>query len=454
MILIFYFYFFTGAHCAFGIDYYVAKNGNDPNPGSEAQPWLTIQHAAVSVSGGDTVYVKEGTYNETVTMTKSGSSENSIVFEVYGADSVTLTGQFNLASQDFIVIRGFNIRDGDRGIYENAANGNPGSDYITIENCVIQNTTNQGIHIARGDYVTVNNCTIKDTGAHCIRTWGDHWVITNNDISNPGNEDGIHYSGDGHRIAYNYIHNINGTGHADGIQNSCGYNVIVEYNIIENARSTAVMQDCVIETENACDACIYRYNLIYHTQDFDKYGDPAGIGNRFRLYHSVGLEVIGNIFDGRGLATSSHAVSVSDKAYSHPSTVTIKNNIFYNNPGRNGYTGASSTDIDYNLYFNSGTPAQNNDFGSHSFQSDPKFENADNSASPGDSFDDIISVNWLRPDEKQNSPAIDAGTFYSGRDWQGLDIAHKAVPQGSAWDIGAYEFHQGPSPPTNLRIVQ
>ena len=51
--------------------YYVATNGNDANPGTLSQPWRTIQKAANTVSAGDTVYIREGTYNEYVTMKTS-----------------------------------------------------------------------------------------------------------------------------------------------------------------------------------------------------------------------------------------------------------------------------------------------------------------------------------------------------------------------------------------------
>ena len=35
---------------------YVAKAGNDSNPGTEAQPWLTIQKSADTIVAGDIVY--------------------------------------------------------------------------------------------------------------------------------------------------------------------------------------------------------------------------------------------------------------------------------------------------------------------------------------------------------------------------------------------------------------
>ena len=49
-----------GSACA--TTYYVAMTGDDGNPGTEAQPWATLQYAVASVSPGDTIIVQEGTY--------------------------------------------------------------------------------------------------------------------------------------------------------------------------------------------------------------------------------------------------------------------------------------------------------------------------------------------------------------------------------------------------------
>src|SRR5690606_28733359 len=46
----------------FAATYHVATTGNDANPGSAAQPWATLQHAADSIAAGDTVYVHAGNY--------------------------------------------------------------------------------------------------------------------------------------------------------------------------------------------------------------------------------------------------------------------------------------------------------------------------------------------------------------------------------------------------------
>jgi uncharacterized repeat protein (TIGR02059 family) len=42
--------------------YYVATNGSDSNPGTLAQPWLTIQKGFSSIAPGDILYIRGGTY--------------------------------------------------------------------------------------------------------------------------------------------------------------------------------------------------------------------------------------------------------------------------------------------------------------------------------------------------------------------------------------------------------
>lgn len=58
--------------------FYVAKNGNDNNPGTEVEPWLTIKKAANTLVAGETVYVRAGTYKEQVTVKNSGNAEKYI----------------------------------------------------------------------------------------------------------------------------------------------------------------------------------------------------------------------------------------------------------------------------------------------------------------------------------------------------------------------------------------
>lgn len=63
-----------------GNTYYVAKGGNDNNPGTFDSPWLTIQHAASTMVAGDTVDIETGTFNKIITVPNSGLSRAPVTF--------------------------------------------------------------------------------------------------------------------------------------------------------------------------------------------------------------------------------------------------------------------------------------------------------------------------------------------------------------------------------------
>src|SRR5271169_862802 len=66
-----------------GVIHYVSTTGNDSNPGTIGSPWLTIQHAANSVSAGAKVYVFGGVYKESVDFPASGTASAPITFQSY-----------------------------------------------------------------------------------------------------------------------------------------------------------------------------------------------------------------------------------------------------------------------------------------------------------------------------------------------------------------------------------
>ncbi|MBV6800110.1 DUF1565 domain-containing protein, partial [Xanthomonas euvesicatoria] len=50
---------------AVAADWYVAPTGNDGNPGTRAAPFASVMAAQAAASGGDTVYLRGGTYRLT-----------------------------------------------------------------------------------------------------------------------------------------------------------------------------------------------------------------------------------------------------------------------------------------------------------------------------------------------------------------------------------------------------
>ncbi len=73
--------------------YFVSKQGNDRNEGSESAPFLTIQKAAEVATAGDTVTVRKGTYREWVSPCHSGESFlKPIVFQAAKGEKVHIKG--------------------------------------------------------------------------------------------------------------------------------------------------------------------------------------------------------------------------------------------------------------------------------------------------------------------------------------------------------------------------
>ena len=113
-----------------GAIYYVSTDGSDSNPGTMGAPWLTIQHAANSVSAGATVYVFGGIYNESVNFPASGMASAPISFESYPGQTAVIDGTgvsccssnppssgnetqglINLVNLSYITLSGFEIRN-------------------------------------------------------------------------------------------------------------------------------------------------------------------------------------------------------------------------------------------------------------------------------------------------------------------------------------------------------
>ena len=87
----------------FGATYCVSNAGNDWNPGSQTQPFLTIQKAADVANAGDTVIVRAGTYVG-AKFSKSGTSAAPIVFKADPGAIVNTKGALN-SNNDNLWIR-------------------------------------------------------------------------------------------------------------------------------------------------------------------------------------------------------------------------------------------------------------------------------------------------------------------------------------------------------------
>ena len=82
-----------------GSDYYVATGGSDGSAGTIGSPFATIQHAADVAAGGDTIYIRGGTYREAVTISDAnGLAGSPVTFTNYNGEYVRISGTMAITS--------------------------------------------------------------------------------------------------------------------------------------------------------------------------------------------------------------------------------------------------------------------------------------------------------------------------------------------------------------------
>lgn len=108
-----------------GKTYYVAVNGNDANPCTQAAPCRSFNRAISLAQAGDVIHVMPGTYNQQLIISKSG-----ITFEGNGAliDTTAQNGIWVRENVSNVIVRGFNVtRTRSHAIFVQGS-------HVTIEN--------------------------------------------------------------------------------------------------------------------------------------------------------------------------------------------------------------------------------------------------------------------------------------------------------------------------------
>ena len=83
--------------CSQGGNYYVSTEGSDDNPGTPGRPFKTVQHVASLMQAGDTCFLMEGSYHESVLIRDlKGERKNPVVFMPYNQDEVWMDGSIEI----------------------------------------------------------------------------------------------------------------------------------------------------------------------------------------------------------------------------------------------------------------------------------------------------------------------------------------------------------------------
>ncbi len=412
--------------------YYVDQNhpeASDTNPGTESLPWLTIQKAADTIISGDTVYIKEGIYNEQVIPLNSGSYGNYITYLAYPGDTVTIDGTgiplpdwygvFDITGKSHIKVSGLRvINSTDSGILAWESN------HIIIENNYTYNTVSSGIGVWICSNIIIDGNEVElacnDGLQECITVAiTDTFEVMNNHVHHggPGNNGGEGIDtkeGSSNGIVYkNHVHDLNCLGIYVDAWDKHTYNIDVYQNTVHHcAHGITLASEAGGLLEN-----IRIYNNIAYNND--QVGIWIADWSSAPQQPMKDINVINNTLYNNGNEWGGGIFLM----HSDAENVVIRNNICSENLSfQIALEGIpiDSVTVDHNLidgymgYFGE-------IFGSDSVVGDPMFVNSAEA-------DFHLQL---------SSPAIDSG---SSVDAPNFDFDGNLRPQGAEYDIGAYEY--------------
>jgi len=433
--------------------YYVAKNGSDSNPGTEALPFLTITKAVNLLDEpDDRVYVKAGTYNERVLVyEKHGSAATPIRIQGWGADVPIIDGN-NVTGNGLVEINK--------------------SSYVNFDQFEVQNSPNAGIFI-----YNANNIKVRWNKVHGSRTAG---INASTSSSSPrGTTHSIRI--EGNRVYDNVRQNVTGNAsewqqglsafRADNVQiigNSVyeNYGEGVDYIMSSNGliSENRIRDNFSINLylDNAGDTVVER-NFIhsYGYTQFYRNGDPAGgIGLATETYYENGiatvnpldnLRIVNNIIlrTSNGIAYGNweadngmhDTLIANNTVYSSKyynlyiqngrngsnvhTTTRVENNIFVQDSSTKNYASAPTVGITYAYNAWYGGNSSSRIIGGGDVNSNPLFAELGG----WDDFDYKLTT---------GSPCINTGTTQTG--FTNDFFSATAVRSSGTWDIGADEF--------------
>lgn len=395
--------------------YYVAVNGSDSNSGSSSSPWGTLQHAADSVTAGDTVEIKSGTYNAGFTMETSGANGSPITFRAESGSAEVIinapSGQRDtifLDNSDYIIIDGLKVQNAPRAAIRLSY-----SDHVTIKNCELANNSRWGVFTDFSDFTTIEDSQAYGSGE-------EHGIYISNSSDSAVMKRNRCYNNAGCGIQINADPSMGG----DGISSNC----VIDSNICYGNGNAGGAAINLASVRNS----VISNNVLYNNYagGIAAWDDGQGEG-----WGSNNLTIINNTIyfvsgEGRWCVSLKNGSSNAE----------IFNNILLGgSKGALEFDNSSLTDMksNYNIFYsiNSQSLAYNDDTDSGYTLAAWQQLGYDSLSFERAHAAILIGINSGNPHLIAGSDAIDSGTDV---DLQ-TDFEGDTRPQGAGYDIGADE---------------
>lgn len=451
--ILFIIFLFLSSAAASANTYYVDSSATPGGNGSISSPFQTINEGLSSAYAGDTVYVRAGNYLGTVVFPRGGNSETErITLKAYGSESVFVsnTGKVLDLNQPYITIENIvfdaNWADVDAIMLRTTA------DYFVLRGSEVKNTRRDCINMGSPEGVLIENTVIHD----CI--WVDngnrrdaHGIVTSGVKNLTIRNTEIYYvSGDAVQLQYGGWDNVL-------IENSTLWN-----GPLPTARGGAPAG--VYPGENAVDTKYYIADgrgrlFIKNTTAYGWRSDYITNAAAFNIKHNVEA-----VFDGIITYDNEIAFRLRGPGSKGGARVTLKNAVIYDSDKGVRYEDRIENLRIYNTTFGANLSSQFQSVGGYGSgfevknslflgQKPTEASDSSNLAVNSSAFRDVSANDYYL---SLNSPAIDNGIFIAEVT---IDRDGVTRPQGSGYDIGAYEFGSvvdsvPPSPPTNLHIFK
>jgi parallel beta-helix repeat protein len=395
---------------AAGTNYYVSPNGSDSNPGTEDKPWRNLSHAVGIARAGDTIFMRGGNHAMgEVWIRRSrnmgGTPGQLLTIMAYPGEEPILAGTRRLIiDADYVRVEGLHFRmpwtctGWGRGI-EIANNKFTGAQPqygaismggvdVLVEGNLIEyddaggNNMDHGIYVHRGQRITLRNNTVIGSKGYGIHVYDEH------KSSDP----------------------------ADWAANPFVLkDILLEGNVVASSQ----IRSGIIVAKGRGSAYITLENITLRNNVLF-----ANDLNGILIRNGDHVDIFNNTIYNNGSSAIAITGSSSSPQYD-PSDVQVSNNIIIA-PGNatHIYENSSGLGITASTNFYNGSPRLSGISDATSVVGAPAFVNP--------SAEDFHLT--------ENSEAIDRGATLASVSTDKDGIAR---PQGSAYDMGAYEFVSG-----------